>query len=78
MNITYIIDSMKTIKKIIYYIIACLLMLIESPMLFLGGIALIIDFIANILLDTAIKLQDKIIIFNRKVKAKLAKNGITN
>ena len=71
---------MKTIKKIIYYIIACLLMLIESPMLFmlfLGGIALIIDFIANHLMDASIKLQDKIIIFNRKVKAKLAKYGIT-
>ena len=68
---------MKTIKKIIYYIIACVLMLIESPMLFLGGIALIIDFIANHLMDASIKLQDKIIIFNRKVKAKLAKYGIT-
>ena len=69
---------MKTVKKIIYYVIACLLLLIESPMLFLGGIALIIDFIANHLMDASIKLQDKIIIFNRKVKAKLAKNGITN
>ena len=69
---------MKTVKKIIYYVIACLLLLIESPMLFLDGIALIIDFIANLLLDVSIKLQDKIIIFNRKVKTKLAKNGITN
>ena len=68
---------MKTIKKIIYYIIACVLMLIESPILFLGGIALIIDFISTILTDIAINLQDKIIIFNRKLKAKLAKHGIT-
>ena len=67
---------MKTIKKIIYYIIAVLILLIESPMLFLGGIALIIDFIANHLMDASIKLQDKIIIFNRKLKAKLAKYGI--
>lgn len=73
---------MKTIKKVIYYIIACLLLLIESPILFLGsilgGIALIIDFIANHLIDVSIKLQDKIIIFNRKLKTKLAKYGITN
>ena len=69
---------MKTVKKIIYYIIACLLLFIESPMLFLGGIALIIDFIAEHLMDASIKLQDKIIIFNRKLKAKLAKYGITN
>jgi hypothetical protein len=47
-------------------------------MLFLGGIALIIDFIAEHLMDASIKLQDKIIIFNRKLKAKLAKHGITN
>ena len=69
---------MKMIKKIIYYVIVCLLLLIESPIAFFSGIVLIIDFISALLLDAAIKLQDKIIIFNRKVKAKLAKHGITN
>jgi hypothetical protein len=69
---------MKTIKKVIYYIIAGLLMLIESPMILFSCIALIIDFITNYLLDASIKLQNKIIIFNRKVKDKLAKSGITN
>ena len=69
---------MKTIKKVIYYIIACVLMLIESPIALFSCIALIVDFSSTLLLDAAINLQDKIIIFNRKVKAKLAKNGITN
>lgn len=69
---------MKTIKKIIYYIITCVLMLIESPIALFSCIALIVDFISTLLLDVAIKLQDKIIIFNRKLRAKLAKHGITN
>ena len=69
---------MKTIKKIIYYIITCVLMLIESPIAVFSCIALIVDFISNLLLDVAINLQDKIIIFNRKLRAKLAKHGITN
>lgn len=69
---------MKTVKKVIYYIIACALLLIESPIALFSLMTLIIDFIANLLLDASIKLQDKIIIFNRKVKARLAKNGITN
>ena len=69
---------MKTIKKVIYYIIACVLMLIESPIALFSCIALIVDFISTLLLDAAINLQDKIIIFNRKLRAKLTKHGITN
>ena len=69
---------MKTIKKIIYYIITCVLMLIELPIAVFSCIALIVDFISNLLLDASIKLQDKIIIFNSKLRAKLAKHGITN
>ena len=69
---------MKTIKKIIYYIITFVLMLIESPIALFSCIALIVDFISTLLLDAAINLQDKIIIFNRKLRAKLAKHGITN
>ena len=69
---------MKTIKKIIYYIITFVLMLIESPIALFSCIALIVDFISTLLLDAAINLQDKIIIFNRKLRAKLTKHGITN
>lgn len=68
----------KVIKKIMYYIIACLLLLIESPITLFSCVAWIIDFISTILTDIAINLQDNIIIFNRKLKDKLAKYGITN
>lgn len=68
---------MKTIKKIIYYILASLILLIESPMVLFSGIALVFDFISTCLLDVSIKLQDKVIIFNRKLKAKFAKYCIT-
>lgn len=62
----------KIIKKIMYYIIACLLLLIESPIALFACIAWFIDFISTILTDIAIKLQDDITIFNRKLKAKFA------